>query len=109
MPTLRTWLFPYGMEQNPDGTWIVFNRRYKPLGITDREHVDYMDPRYALKIERIGPATLAKLDINHGVTPHPGRVYFYREGSIPEDSKANMDAYVKRMSLLMKLCGDRKD
>ena len=32
MGNVRRYMFPYGMAKNPDGTWTLFNRQYKPVG-----------------------------------------------------------------------------
>lgn len=32
MPNVRQFLFPYGMQENADGSWTFFNREYTPVG-----------------------------------------------------------------------------
>lgn len=94
-------MFPYGMERRPDGAWLFFNRKYKPLGVVTSDWADWDDPRHKLRLKGLGPATLAKLDCDgKGIGD---RIYFYNDGSNPESSAANMDAYLKKLRILLVL------
>lgn len=101
MKNVRHIIFPYGMNRNEDGTWLLFNRNYKPVGLITKEHVDYSDPRHAMKIKGLGQATLAKLDIRGEGTGD--QIFFYNDATTPESSEAAMDAYMKRLRILIRL------
>lgn len=105
MLSIRWLIMPYGMEQNPDGTWIVFNRNYKPLGILSSERVDYADEKFAIVVHGLTAVKRAKLDVNAGRHPKTNRIYFYNDGCVPDHSPANMKVYLARLKVLMSLEG----
>ena len=92
--------FPYGMEKQPDGSWVLFNRHYKPVGFNTPDHIDY--GAYPVSFDsRLVPSTKAKLSWTGEDTGD--RVFFYNDGCYPTASGANMKAYLGKMRLLMKL------
>lgn len=101
MPNIRQAMFPSGMEKNPDGTWTLFNRKYKPVGVVTREWAEWDDPRHKIALKGLGPATLAKLDWRGEGSGD--RIYFYNDASNPELSAANLTAYFDRLKVLIKL------
>jgi hypothetical protein len=100
-PNVRQAMFPYGMAKNPDGSWTFFNRSYKTLGTITEEWSEWNDPQHKMFLKGLGPSTLASLDC-HGVG-NDDRVYFYNDGSIPETSAKHMDAYLKKLRILIGL------
>ncbi len=97
----RSICLPYCLQKQPDGTWIVLNREYKPLGFNTNDRVDYGDYPIATKFKGLGPATLDKLD-------HRGRasddcVMLYGDGCVPTHSAENMKVYMKKLEFLAKL------
>jgi len=52
-------------------------------------------------LKGLGPSTLAKLD--HDGLGNGDRIYFYDDGSNPEISTKNMDAYLKKLRVLIGL------
>lgn len=102
---VRHIMFPYGMTRNDDGTWVLFNRNYKPVGLISEDHVDYNDPRHKMKIKGLSRATLAKLDIRgEGLGT---QIFFYNDATTPESSASAMSAYLKRLEILIRLEGAR--
>lgn len=101
MPNVRQAMFPYGMQKRPDGSWFFFNREYKPVGVVTSDWADWDDPRHKLRLKGLGPATLAKLD--HNGVGSGIRIYFYDDHSNLERSAANMDAYLKKLRILLSL------
>lgn len=59
--TLRNYFFPYGMRKQTDGTWVLFNRRYKPVGMRTLDYVNYDDYPVSFKLAREDKRMLAKL------------------------------------------------
>ena len=101
MPNVRQAMFPYGMAKNPDGTWTLFNRQYKPVGVTTPEWAEWDDPRHKITLKGLGPATLAKLDCRgNGVGD---RIYFYNDGCNPGLSSDHLAAYFARLKILIGL------
>jgi hypothetical protein len=101
MPELRKLMFPYGIEKNPDGSWTVFNRQYKPVGVVTRDHAEWDDPRHKVRLKGLGPAKLRKLDIRgEGASD---RIYFYNDATVPTSSAEGMARYLEKLKLLMSL------
>lgn len=94
-------MFPYGMHKNPDGSWTFFNRHYKTLGTITEEWSEWDDPRHKLRLKGLGPSTLAKID--HDGKGVGDRIYFYDDGSNPENSPADMRAYLEKLRILLGL------
>jgi len=100
-PNVRQAMFPYGMAKNPDGSWTFFNRHYKILGTITDAWSEWDDPHHKMFLTGLGPSTLAKLDIDGRGADD--RIYFYGDASNPENSVANMDAYLKKLRILIRL------
>ena len=97
MKEVRHSQFPYGMQKNSDGTWTLFNRDYKPVGVIGEAWEEWDTARHKLK--RLTAPARAKLDIEGKGTGD--RIYFYADGSVPTRSKANMANYLAKLAMLM--------
>ncbi|WP_265532297.1 hypothetical protein [Pseudomonas saponiphila] len=98
---LRHTHFPYSLQKQEDGTYVVTNRNYKPIGFMTGEWVDYNESPVGVKISGLTPQVAAKLD-------HKGRnnvesIFLYGDGCTPTSDKKSMDDYLARLALLMKL------
>lgn len=100
-PNVRQAMFPYGMAENPDGSWTFFNRSYKTLGSVSEAWSDWDDPKHKMHLKGLGPATRKKLDI-HGKGDED-RIYFYHDGTNPELGASHMKAYLERLRILLSL------
>lgn len=90
------WRFlPYGAERISADQWAFFNRSYKGLGLPRRQWTVYEDHPMVFQV---ADSALQRICI-HGDLKD--RIYLYNDGSVPTQSKANMDAYMQR---LLKLC-----
>jgi hypothetical protein len=80
---------------------LPVNRRYKPLGISSGDHVDYNTHPTKVKIKGFTAARAAKmgLKVNDGATHY----HLYDHGTNPEASPANWKRYQLILSKLMKL------
>ena len=101
MEEVRRLMFPYGMAKNPDGSWTLFNRLYKPVGVISEEWEEWDTPKHKMKFKALRQPTLAKLD--HRGEGTGDRIYFYNDGCIPTDSAKHMDAYLSKLRVLMAL------
>lgn len=101
MTSLGRLMFPYGMQKNSDGSWTLFNRNYKPVGVVTADFAQLDSPNHKVQIHGLGPSTLKKLD--HTGAGEADRIYFYNDGSAPSLSSACMSAYLKKLQLLMNL------
>ncbi|QLH51320.1 MAG: hypothetical protein HWD57_17045 [Candidatus Accumulibacter cognatus] len=97
----RSIYLPYCIQQNPDGSWVVLNREYKPVGFNTNDYIKYEDYPVSVKLKGLGPSTLEKLSYSGQVSGN--RIYLYNDGSNPVLGSAEMKAYLKRVELLSKL------
>lgn len=97
----RAVYFPYCIEKQSDGTWVVLNRQYKPVGINTSDFINYEDYPVSAKLKGIGPAVAKKLSYNGEV--NGSRIYLYNDGCVPTQGKANMVSYLKKLEILAKL------
>lgn len=93
--------FPYCIEKQSDGTWVVLNRQYKPVGFNTSDYIKYEEFPVSAKLQGIGPAIAKKLAYDGEVSGD--RIYLYNDGCTPTHSRADMDAYLKKLELLAKL------
>lgn len=91
---------PYCLKKQPDGTYVVLNREYKPLGFNTHKHVEYENYPIKAKI-KITAATAKKLSC-HGDTDISS-IFLYDDGCIPTSNAANMNNYLDRLKALAKL------
>ena len=97
----RAVYFPYCIEKQADGSWVVLNRQYKPVGFNTSEYIKYEDHPVSSRLEGLGPATLDKL--SYTGKAEGDRVYLYNDGCVPTHSKKNMDVYLEKLRILAKL------
>lgn len=92
---------PYCLIRQDDGSYVITNRRYKPVGMTSTDHVDYDAHPVRVKFKRFTAATARKLDCKG--RDDVSRVYLYNDGCVPTNSQADWDAYSARLQALAKL------
>lgn len=93
----RAVFFPYCLEKQPDGRYVVLNREYKPVGFNTYEWIKYEDFPVAVWLS-MTPLRASKLSFKGSKdTDH---IFLYDDGSNPVRSKANMKAYLSRLELL---------
>ncbi len=98
---LRRVFLPYCLQQLADGRYIILNRLYKPLGIATSEWVTYADHPSACFIQGLTAKEAAL--ISHRGLPGLDSMHLYGDGSIPTDSKENMEKYSQRLAVLASL------
>ena len=91
---------PYCLQQQEDGTYIVLNRDYKPVGFYTQKHVKYED--YPIKVKmRITKAT-AK-NISWKGSDDTKIIHLYDGDSAPTKNAKKMQDYMNRLEALSKL------
>jgi hypothetical protein len=98
---VRSVHLPYCIKKQSDGTYVVLNREYKPLGFKTKDNVNYADYPICVKLRGLRAATAAK--ISYSGSSDLGVIYLYNDGCIPTDSAAHMTAYLKRLAVFAKL------
>lgn len=95
----RQVFLPYCLQRQEDGSYVVLNRRYKPVGITRTDWVDYAQYPVSVKLKRaLSAAQIAALDCE-GRT-NLDRIYLYNDGCVPTDGAAHWGAYSDRLRRL---------
>lgn len=90
---------PYCLERLQDGSYLFLNRRYKPLGVSSKEFLEYELQPGLFKFKRaLSAKQIAALSFK-GDTDG-SRIYLYNDGCIPTDSDANWTAYSDRLQRL---------
>ena len=103
----RAVYFPYCIEKQPDGTWLVLNYQYKPVGFNTSEFIKYEEYPVSARLKGIGPAMSDKLSYNGEASGN--RIYLYNDSCVPTYSKANMASYLLKLQILAKLVLTRED
>ena len=99
MTDFRSVFLPYCIEKLDDGSWVVLNRQYKPIGFNTDEFINYEDYPVSARLE-IKSTHLKKISYN---SDYFGKVYLYNDGCHPFGSKKNMDSYLEKLRVLAKL------
>ena len=102
----RAVYFPYCIEKQADGTWVVLNRQYKPVGFNTGDFIRYEEFPISAKLKGIGPRVMKKL--SYSGEAQGDRVYLYNDGCVPTHSTADMNSYLKKLAILAKLGLERE-
>ncbi|WP_198805938.1 hypothetical protein [Leptolyngbya sp. BL0902] len=97
----RSVFFPYCLEKQPDGRYVVLNREYKPLGFKTRKYITYEEYPICVELKGLGPARAEKLSC-HG-DPNMDVIYLYDDSCVPTKSAEHMNNYLERLKILAKL------
>lgn len=104
MSDFRSVFLPYCLDRQPDGRYVVLNRKYKPVGFLTKDHIEYSDYPICVKFKGLGEVTAAKISFNGD--SNMDRIYLYNDGCIPTNSSEYMADYLRRLEILAKLAVD---
>lgn len=96
---LRQTHFPYCLTRQQDGSYVLLNRNYKPIGFMVGEWVHYEDHPVGVRIKGITPKVAAELDIRG--RDNIERIYLYNDGNNPSRGPEYMRAYLDKLAKLM--------
>jgi len=89
----------YCLQRLKDGRYVALNRRYKPVGLTSREWVNYEDFPVGFKFKRdLSERQITAL--SHKGDASADCIYLYDDGCIPTASAADWAAYSVRLGKL---------
>jgi len=100
MPNVRQAMFPYALNRNPDKTWTLVNRKYKPVGVITTDWAEYDDPRHKVTA-KLTQAKLKKLDID-GIG-EGDMIYLYNDATNLEQGGSNLKSYLDKLAILITL------
>ncbi len=92
---------PYCLQKQPNGSYAVLNRKYKPVGFATEKYIAYSDYPVTAKIDDITPVLASKLSWNN--SNDVDTIYLYNDESNPVNSAGNMQAYTDKLALLSTL------
>ncbi|MCH2341477.1 hypothetical protein ACGFZ7_16360 [Pseudomonas sp. NPDC047963] len=98
---LRHTHFPYCLDRQEDGSYVMLNRNYKPIGFMTGEWVNYEEHPVSVKLQGITQKLAAELDARG--RENMERIHLYNDGCVPTDNAESMQAYLSRLSKLMAL------
>lgn len=94
MTGFRETLFPYCLQRQEDGRWLVLNRNYQPIGHLNNDRTE-VRTKFCLK--GLGPTTRQKLCV-HG--SGGDKICLYNDGCHPMASRDNWVKYQKKLAIL---------
>lgn len=95
----RQVFFIYCLQRQEDESYVALNRRYKPVGLTSTEWVEYESFPVRFRFKR----ALSKLQIealSYKRDPSPECIYLYGDGCVPTSSPSAWAAYAARLERL---------
>lgn len=99
---LRRAFLPYCLKRLEDGSYVLLNRSYKPLGVFADDWVTYeTHPSRFRFVRALTKATAEALCVYGGT--QPDGLFLYDDGSIPTESAAGWKAYSARLQRLSSL------
>ena len=93
--------FPYCIEKQEDGSYVVLNREYKPIGFLTEERLDYGKYPIGIRFKGLKEETIRKISVDGDQSDRA--IYLYGDGSKPTQNEKNMRDYLERLSVLMSL------
>lgn len=97
----RSVYMPYCLKKQSDGSYVVLNREYKPVGFNTRDYITYENFPVSSKLKGIGPSTAKKL--SHKESDDTEIIFLYDDSCVPVHSAENMKLYLKKLAILAKL------
>lgn len=97
----RSIYFPYCIQKQSDGSWVVLNREYNPVGFNTIGSIDRKDYPVSVRFKGLRSTTLDKL--SYSGASNGDVVYLYNDGCIPTGSAEHMEAYMKKLQIMAKL------
>lgn len=99
--TFRATFLPYCLMRQVDGSYIVSNRGYKPVGLTVTDWVEHDAYPVRVHLPEMTEAVARRLDHEGGDSLD--EIYLYDDGCVPTDSAEDWMAYSERLLLLAQM------
>ncbi len=97
---IRANFFPYCMKRQEDGSWVLLNRNYKPIGFNTDEYVIYDQHPVSIKLKGLREKTLKALSCDGELSDN---IFLYNDSCTPSSSTSAMTAYLKKLEILLKI------
>jgi len=99
MTDFRSVFLPYCIKKLADGRYVVLNRKYKPLGFSTSEKLDYESYPITVKMRGLKAKTAVKLSWKGD--DNTDEIFLYNDGCVPTQSAKFMSAYLERLKILL--------
>ncbi len=96
----RNMYLPYCLERQKNGSYVVLNREYKPVGFNTEAWIEYKDFPVSATFKITRP--LARR-LSYNKDGNLERIFLYNDGCLPEKSNKNMNAYLIKIGLMTTL------
>ncbi len=97
---LRLTYLPYCLHRRTDGSYILLNRDYMPLG--QKRNVNqpcyFGSYPFSIRFANMTPHLASRL--SHNKSPDMERIYFYDEAHVPSKTVKEMARYIARLVTL---------
>lgn len=100
MNDFRATILPYCLKKLEDGSYVVLNRHYKPVGFKNSERLNYNDYPVCHKMKGINKKTAASISFCND--DNLEMIYLYNDACVPTNSTENMNKYLSLLSKLAK-------
>ena len=97
---VRAVYFPYCLQKQEDGSWVLLNRNYKPVGFNTDDYIKYEDYPVSIKLKGLREKTLQAISHDGEVSDN---IFLYDDGCVPTSSSSSMASYLKKVEILLKL------
>jgi hypothetical protein len=91
---------PRCIKRENDGTYVVLNREFKPIGFKTSEFITYEEYPVCVKFKKMDPRTAKKLSVHEEYDPDC--IYLYSEMRDLLDNEENMKKYLEKLAILSK-------
>ncbi len=89
----------YCLDLMADGSYVALNRRYKPVGFSSTQRVNYEDFPVRFKFKRaLSARQIAAISFKGDTSAE--RIYLYNDACVPTGSDAAWAAYSDRLARL---------
>ena len=110
----RRYNWPYCLQRQNNGKWVILNRNYKPLNMYTAKLqrsedvidlcVDCVSPKWVdygpfeVELPKLTPAIIQQLSWKF--YKGEGSIHLYNDGCVPESKSSYRQAYVEKLKLL---------
>lgn len=92
---------PYCIRRQKDGSHVVLNREYQPIGFKTKDYVDLEKLPVAVHFKGLTARVAAKVSFDG--KDDLESIFLYNDGCIPTSGADHMKKYLARLAILAKL------
>ncbi len=101
MDSIRRTHVPYCVQKQPNGSYILLNRNYEPLGFLGEFNSERDSKNFEFYFARMTAITAAKISWNNN--PDVDKIFLYNDRCTPTLKEEYINNYFVRLEHLMRL------